>query len=236
MNTLIVTAHPSSKGFTHEIANKFAETRRKLGYTVEILDLYKTDLKQDYFAYEELRTMPADPVKAAMQKKITDANEVVFIHPLWWMGPPAIMKNYIDVNFAARFAYRYLPPSNPNSKMGKRVGLLHGKTARVFITCDGSRWTYLALGLPFAVIWVLCILTYNGMTMGNFTLLDRKMFRTREYLDNFLKKVEKIASKPLKIPKRVDVPYVPPAPAAVTATPVPPVSATPAPVTIENNK
>ena len=53
MHSLIITAHPSSKGFTHAIAQKYRETKEKNDHTVEILDLYKTDLKLGYLNYEE---------------------------------------------------------------------------------------------------------------------------------------------------------------------------------------
>ena len=43
MHSLIITAHPSSHGFTHAIARRYAEARTKLGHTSEILDLYMAE-------------------------------------------------------------------------------------------------------------------------------------------------------------------------------------------------
>ena len=45
MHSLIITAHPSSHGFTHAIARTYQETRERGGHTTEILDLYRTDLQ-----------------------------------------------------------------------------------------------------------------------------------------------------------------------------------------------
>ena len=45
-HVLIITAHPSSKGFTHKIAESFKTGAEASGKTVEILDLYKTDLQK----------------------------------------------------------------------------------------------------------------------------------------------------------------------------------------------
>ena len=39
MNTLIVTAHPSPEGHTHQIAAAYREAREKRGDHVESLDL-----------------------------------------------------------------------------------------------------------------------------------------------------------------------------------------------------
>jgi putative NADPH-quinone reductase len=51
------------------------------------------------------------------------------------------MKNFIDTNFWAWFAFKY-------DKWGKVVGLLKWKTARVFLTCDAPWFIYKYL--PFA--------------------------------------------------------------------------------------
>lgn len=196
MNTLIVTAHPSSKGFTHEIAEAYKKGREAKALaqgiagesSVEILDLYKTDIKQDFLRYEERIDMAnPDPARDAMQAKITAADNIVFIHPMWWVNPPAIMKNFIDVNFAARFAFRYIN--------GSPVGLLKGKTAAVFITCDGPRWLYWLIAMPFRTIWIHGVIQLCGIKVKAFKLFDRKMFRTEDEKKAFLKKVEKIARK-----------------------------------------
>lgn len=196
MNTLIVTAHPSSKGFTHQIAEAYKKGREakaeKLGVaaesSVEILDLYKTDIKQDFLRYEEKSDMAMpDPAREAMQAKITAADNIVLIHTMWWVSPPAIMKNFIDVNFAARYAFRYVN--------GSPVGLLRGKTAAVFIACDGPRWLYWLIAMPFRTIWIHGIIQLCGIKVKAFKLFDRKMFRTEAEQKAFLIKVENIARK-----------------------------------------
>ncbi len=187
MHTLIVTAHPSSKGFTHEIAAAYARGRTTQGHTVEILDLYKTDLKQGFLTFENFREYDHDvETRKVIQQKLMDAGEVVFIHPLWWMGPPAILKNFLDNNLTARFAFRYID--------GKLVGLMKGRDARVFITCDGNFWLYFMMALPFWSIWYFAILRYCGFNVKSLKVLDKKMKRSREYLDKYLVMVEKIGA------------------------------------------
>lgn len=189
MKTLIVTAHPSSKGFTHQIAEAYKKGRESKGHTVEILDLYKTDLKQDFLKFEDIREDLAKPdsVRDQMRAKITEADDIVFCHPLWWVGMPAILKNYIDVNFGARFAYRYVN--------GRPVGLLKGKTSSVFITCDGSLWMYRIMSMPFKVIWKYPILLLCGFKVRSFEVFDKKLFRTESEQKSFLEKVEKLGAK-----------------------------------------
>lgn len=182
---LIITAHPSSLGFTHKIAESYKQGSLDSGNSVEILDLYKTDLKQDFLNFEKIKEMPSNPIRDAIQKKILDANELVFIHPMWWVGMPAIMKNFLDNNFAGGFAFRY--------SSGRPIGLLKGKTARVFITCDGAMWLYWLIAKPFWTIWNFGILRFCGFKVKGITVLDKKFKRTDAEKEGFLKKVYKMA-------------------------------------------
>lgn len=181
--TLIITAHPSSRGLTHGIANVVSDARKEKGVEVEILDLYKTDLKQGFFEYENIREIPADPNRDALQKKIMEANELIFVHPIWWLSMPAIMKNFIDNNIQSRFAYRYIE--------GKRVGLLKGKTARVYVTCDAPRWLYLFLAVPYFTVWVAGILVFCGIKVDSFTVIRNRAFKDDNERTKYLAKLKK---------------------------------------------
>lgn len=116
MNTLIITAHPSQESFTHTIAETYRENSELEGRQVEILDLYTTELKQDFLRFDKMSNFGKDKITQAMQQKIEWAEEIVFIFPVWWADTPAIMKNWIDCNFTAGFAFNYVN--------GKPVGLL----------------------------------------------------------------------------------------------------------------
>lgn len=173
MKTLIITSHPSSKGFTHAIANTLKEERESKGGEVEILDLYKTDLKQEYLRFEEPREMKLpDPIRDAMLAKMAWADEYIFIHPLWWLSMPAIMKNFLDHNICSPFAFHY--------ENGKKHAGLKGKRARLYITCDGSFWLYVMLGLPFIVNWVIGIFTFCGIRCDYFKVIRMLKLKTDE--------------------------------------------------------
>jgi NAD(P)H dehydrogenase (quinone) len=164
MKTLIITAHPSSHGFTHAIAGVLRDVRIEHGDEVEIIDLYKTDLKQDYLRFEEPREMKnPDPVRDAIHGKIAWADELIFVHPLWWLTMPAIMKNFLDHNITSPFAFHY--------NNGKRIPGLCGKSARLYITCDGPVMLYVFLGLPFIINWVIGIFTFCGINTDYFKII-----------------------------------------------------------------
>jgi putative NADPH-quinone reductase len=187
MKSLVITAHPSSLGFTHKIAESYKLGVENSGGEVEILDLYKESEKQGYLYFENIKEPSVDILRDSYQKKITEANNIVLIHPLWWGGMPAIMKNFIDCNFTPRFAYRYIN--------GRPVGLLKGKTASVYITCDGSIWIYRILAIPFKVIWRFIILGLCGFKVKRISVLDKKFKRTESELNKFLEKVKKDGEK-----------------------------------------
>lgn len=134
--TLIVTAHPSSLWFTHKIAENYKKSIEGNGWNAEILDLYKKENTQDFLRFENVKTdFPQDELTNKMHERISQADEIVLVAPIWWGQVPAIMKNFIDSNFGAWFAFKY-------SKGWKVIGLLKGKTARVFLTCDAPWFIY----------------------------------------------------------------------------------------------
>lgn len=192
MKTLIITAHPSSQGFTYRIARAYQAGAIDAGKTVMILDLYKTDLRQEYFSFEDVKHLTVDPRRDKFQAMIKNADELVFIHPLWWMGTPAIMKNFIDANFTVPFAYRYV--SFPIIR-GRPVGMLKGKTARVFITCDGPKRGYKLILTPFKINFKYFFLRLCGIKVKSFIIFDRMRWRGEDKRKKWLSQVKKLAAK-----------------------------------------
>ncbi len=175
MKTLIITAHPSSKGFTHAIAKVLKEERESKQGEVEILDLYRTDLKQPYLSFEDVREMKnLDPVREVIHSKMEWADEYIVIHPLWWLGMPAVMKNFLDNNITSPFAYHY-------DAKGRHPSL-YGKRARLYITADQSFWLYVCLGLPFIVVWVIGIFTFCGIRTDYFKVIRMMKLKQSEEL------------------------------------------------------
>jgi NAD(P)H dehydrogenase (quinone) len=187
MKTLIITAHPSSHGLTHGIAQVLKEERENKRGEVEIMDLYKSSFQQPFLTFENVKEIKTTPYIEAIQKKILWADEIVFIHPLWWMSMPAIMKNFIDQNLTPRFAYQY--------KEGKRVGLLSPRVARVYITCDGPRLGYALMGFPFFLSWICGTLAFCGMSVENCILIRNRSFKDDGERGVYLKTLQKKSFK-----------------------------------------
>lgn len=182
--SLIIVAHPSSKGFSRKIAQKYKD---EFSGNAEILDLYDERWQQPFLAFEDMHEYPENETRKKIQEKIQKADELVFIFPLWWGYMPAILKNFIDQNITAGFAYKY--------ENGKPVGLLSEKTAKIFITCDGPKWMYALLLFPFFTILKTITLRFCGIHVTATRLYDQKRKRTPEQLEAWLQDVKKLAQQ-----------------------------------------
>ena len=190
---LLITANPSSQGFTHKIAQKYSDASKQNWHEVELLDLYAEENAQDYLAYENIRTdWPNDEKINAMQKKIAWADELMFVAPVWWGSVPAVMKNFIDVNFQSGFAFKY-------NQKGKVVGLLKGKTAGLIMTSDapGFIYKYLPFMINLKGYFKINILNFCGIKMTKYALFDtmHKRKKSPEKIADILAYVEKLAKK-----------------------------------------
>ena len=181
MNILIITAHPSSSGFTHRIAKVYMQASLAKEHQVEIIDLYNSP-RQDFLLFDNDFNQDQVGIRTFYQDKITWANELVFVHPMWWGSMPAIMKNWIDVNFAGGFSHSY--------KDGKPFGLLTNKQAKVFMTSDAPAFLYWFLAKPFAITWTIIILGFVGIKVKNVWLYGNKRKRTESQNLQFLESVK----------------------------------------------
>ena len=101
MHSLIIKAHPRSDGFTHIIADSYKEKIEKSGNTAHILDLCDTANFQEYVSFIDTSHIVEDDMTKIMQKLISEADELIWIFPVWWMDAPAVMKNFWDRNFTS---------------------------------------------------------------------------------------------------------------------------------------
>ncbi len=166
MNVLLVLAHPERTSFNGALARVAAETLTAEGHSVEVSDLYGMKWKavadaDDFPGPREddavLRidreqtfahgagTTAADIV--AEQHKVRRADLVILQYPMWWFGPPAILKGWIDRVFTRGFGYM------PGRKYD--TGLMHGKLAMVSVTTGTSSDTYAPDGVDGALLDVL---------------------------------------------------------------------------------
>jgi len=147
MKVLVVYAHPNPQSFNHAILDVFTKGLAEGGHTYEVVDLYAIRFNPCLDG-EDLAKLTAgkvpDDIKT-QQEKVASAEAIVFIHPVWWAGPPAILKGWIDRVFSMGFAYRF------DEKTGEPVGLFKHRKAVVINTAGASEEDAKASGMTEAI-------------------------------------------------------------------------------------
>ncbi|MRX74263.1 flavodoxin family protein [Bacillus lacus] len=134
MNVLIVYTHPNQ----HSLCNAFLqEVKRGCEdnesiHNIKILDLYHVKFNPvlEFNEKRRRRDMHIDPEIKEYRDQLSWAEKIVFIYPIWWGRPPAMLLGYIDKGFASGFAYKDHGGLLPE-------GLLKGKSVVCISTMKG---------------------------------------------------------------------------------------------------
>jgi len=132
---LVILGHPLRDSLCGALALAYVDGAREAGAQVELLELgalHFDPLLRAGFAGDQ----PLEPDLAQAQCAIAAADELVFVHPTWWGGAPALLKGFVDRVFLPGFAFRY----RADSPFPER--LLKGKRARLLVTMDSPPWWF----------------------------------------------------------------------------------------------
>ncbi|WP_374572289.1 NAD(P)H-dependent oxidoreductase [Phenylobacterium sp.] len=161
MRVLIVHAHHEPKSFNAAMTDTAVRTLRAAGHEVVVSDLYAQGfdpvsdrrnfttvadaavLKQQ--AEEALASAEGGfaPELAAEIEKLDWCDVLILQFPIWWLGPPAILKGWIDRVFAVGVAYG-------GGRWFDR-GRLKGKRAMCAVTVGGGADVYSDRGVYGAI-------------------------------------------------------------------------------------
>ena len=134
-NILILNGHPNPESFNFALAQSYKKGALESGANVETVTI--ADLKFNpnlSFGYQKRTELEPDLLDA--WQKIKNADHLVWIHPVWWGGLPAITKGFIDRLFLPGMAFQY----RENSVWWDK--LLKGNTAHIITTLDQPSWYY----------------------------------------------------------------------------------------------
>ena len=123
VHVLIVYAHPEPGSFTGALKDRAVEALTRAGHIVEVSDLYAegfnpvagrhdftTAANPERFHYQTEQEFAALSGTFAEdvsreQQRLEAADLLVLQFPLWWGGPPAILKGWCERVLAYGFAY-----------------------------------------------------------------------------------------------------------------------------------
>ncbi len=111
MKHLIIYSHPNPESFNHAILETYASALKDAGHEVRVRDLYAESF-DPVLPSADLAVMAKGEIPESVkseQAHVAWADVLTLIYPLWWAGPPAIAKGYLDRVFSAGFAYSFGP-------------------------------------------------------------------------------------------------------------------------------
>lgn len=181
---LIIDGHPNKESFNNALAQAYLKGAKVSG--AEIKQIIIRELKFNpnlAFGYQKISELEPDLIEA--QQKITWANHLVWIHPVWWGGLPAITKGFIDRVFLPGFGFKF----KENSVWWDK--LLSGKTAHIITTLDTPSFLYwLGFGKPSVNQLKKSTLEFCGIKPVKVTYIGPIKGSKNEDRAKMLKKVE----------------------------------------------
>ncbi|KIO52043.1 NAD(P)H-dependent oxidoreductase [Flavobacterium hibernum] len=132
---LIINGHPNPSSFNFAIAESYLKGAIASGAEVDTITIAELKFNPNLqFGYQKRTELEPDLVES--WQKIQKADHLVWIHPVWWGGLPAITKGFIDRLFLPGMTFQY----RENSVWWDK--LLKGKTAHIITTMDQPSWYY----------------------------------------------------------------------------------------------
>lgn len=105
---VVVLGHPTPGSFNHQVAEAYCETVRACGQEAILRDLYATGF--DPLLKSAERRGPNSPTSSTdvigELAALENVRALVFIYPVWFGSPPAIIKGYVDRVLGAGFGAR----------------------------------------------------------------------------------------------------------------------------------
>ena len=137
----IVYGHYNEKSFNAAIRDKFVESVKKNGHTVDVVDLYNEKFDPVYSGEEP------DKIVLDHRNRIEKSDAIVLIAPIWNFRMPAIVEGWIDKVLAPPWAFRF---KQLVGNYGYPIGNLKDKKAIIFCTYGSPRLaiTTFFLNLP----------------------------------------------------------------------------------------
>ena len=123
---VVINGHPNKESFNSAIAHSYINSALSLGSQVRYIAIGELDFNPNLqFGYQQRMELEPELVKAL--EDIQWSEHQVWIHPVWWLGMPAIMKGFFDRAFLPGITFKH-------NKEGESEGLLKGKTGRIITT------------------------------------------------------------------------------------------------------
>lgn len=153
-NILVITSNPEPASLTDAIGTAFAQGARSAGALAETIDLYDIGFNPVYTAADRAHYLGRGPMPSDvtyLQDKLSEADVIALVFPIYWYTMPAMVKGLFDRVICRGFAYH--PDGTP--------GALAGKTVRIIMLTGGSESWYASDGIGEALYNQICRQTFT---------------------------------------------------------------------------
>jgi NAD(P)H dehydrogenase (quinone) len=157
MKIFLLLGHPDKSGMCGSLADAYERGARAAGHDLTRMNIGEMQFDPIlHHGYREVQALEPDLQKFTELVKSSD--HFVIVHPVWWVGMPAILKGLFDRAWLPGSEFRYMRmPSGKRSIFWHR--LMRGKSARLIVTSGSPRWLIRALPgnvnaqLKWGILW-----------------------------------------------------------------------------------
>ncbi|MDQ0090992.1 NAD(P)H dehydrogenase (quinone) [Paenibacillus anaericanus] len=166
MRALIIYTHPNHQSLSYAFLQEVIRGAQE-NTTIEevkVLDLYEEGFNPIlvFNKQKRRRDMHRDPDFARYREQLMWADKIIFVYPIWWGRPPAMLMGYIDQMFASGFAYKETGKMLPE-------GLLKGKSVVCISVMKGpTHYPLLWLNNSHKVLMRKALFNYVGIKKVKF--------------------------------------------------------------------
>lgn len=189
MSVLIILSHPKEGSFNHAIAARVQQSLEKNGVACELHSLYAEKFDPVLTSEEiEANDDVISPEVKNFIEAIRASRGIIFVHPNWWGGPPAMLRGWIDRVFRNGFAYHF-------TEKGP-VPHLTDKTIQVFSTSNTPHEIEMRVyGDPLENFWKTIVFGLCGCESFERRNFSSVIISSNEERAAWLDEVEEIVSR-----------------------------------------
>ncbi|MBD8065125.1 NAD(P)H-dependent oxidoreductase [Devosia sp. PTR5] len=145
----VVHAHPVETSFNRALFEAVLDQARKGGHEVDALDLYAEEFDPRLSRLERLNyhdtTLNRTDAVDVYAERLLRAEVLIFVHPIWNYGFPAMLKGYFDRIFLPGVSFVM---DGSGDRGIPRANFTHIKHVMFVTTYGGNRWRTWLMGDP----------------------------------------------------------------------------------------
>lgn len=110
MTAVVVFTHPKPDQFAGELLDTTVAGLSAAGHEVDVIDLYRDNFEAAMSPAEWRSYATTDAADAAgigpYSQLLAKADVLAFVFPMWWSGPPSMLKGFFDRALVPGVAFR----------------------------------------------------------------------------------------------------------------------------------